>query len=280
MTTSAPNAPQDETRSKPELNQPASWFDLITIDVADPIAEASFWVALLDLSIQENEDDGRWIVLADAGGRRILGFQRCDPREVASRQPGHGLVELDAALESDAKRLGARRGDRRRQLVSAGGLTMQFLDDASTHSGGVRGVVDVVDPVAAAGFWADVTGLHLTASNPVRVDLGREPEGFIAFRKAAQPASRSLIHWDLECHATHFDDEVDRLLTLGATRVGVGRTEHFGQSQIMADKHGLIFCLNAYTPALADGVVSAAVARGRPTSPSVDTPVNVVKRQR
>lgn len=257
--------------SSSEFAPAATWFDLITVDVVDPVAESSFWAALLGLELKQNEDDGRWIVLADRSDRRVMGFQRCDPSEVTNRQPGRSLIEVDAELEAPARRLGATRGARRRQLISPGGVSVYFLDDASGNAGGVRCVVEVLDPVVAAGFWADVTGLHLTASNPVRVDLGREPEGFIAFRRADTPSSLSLVHWDLECTVDDFDTEVARLLSLGATRVGPKRQAHFGASQIMTDPQGLLFCANAYTPAV-------GVARGRPDPVSVESPVTLLPR--
>lgn len=262
---------QPDLSSSTEFIPPATWFDLITVDVVDPVAESSFWAALLKLEVQQNEDDGRWIVLADATGRRVLGFQRCDQHEVASRQRGRALIEIDTDLETSAKKLGAARGARRRQRISPGGVTVQFLDDASGHADGIRCVVDVVDPVAAAGFWADVTGLHVTASNPIRIDVGREPESFIAFRRADQPASPTPIHWDLECEVDDFDEEIGRLLTLGATRIGPKRQAHFGIGQIMADPQGLLFCANAYTPAI-------GMARGRPAAVTIDTPVTLLPR--
>jgi predicted enzyme related to lactoylglutathione lyase len=51
-------------------------FDLVTIDVVDTERAARFWSAALDLHEIEREDGGRWIALADAGERRVLGLQR------------------------------------------------------------------------------------------------------------------------------------------------------------------------------------------------------------
>ena len=47
-----------------------STFDLVTIDAADSGLVAGFWAAALVLTEVQSEDDGRWIVLADATGDR------------------------------------------------------------------------------------------------------------------------------------------------------------------------------------------------------------------
>lgn len=55
-------------------------FDLVTIDVANIDRLAEFWCAALGLHETEREDGDRWIVLADAEGRRVLGLQRAEHR--------------------------------------------------------------------------------------------------------------------------------------------------------------------------------------------------------
>jgi predicted enzyme related to lactoylglutathione lyase len=53
----------------------ASEFDLVTFDSPATDSLAAFWSAVLDLHEVEREDGDRWIVLADAAGRRRLGLQ-------------------------------------------------------------------------------------------------------------------------------------------------------------------------------------------------------------
>ncbi len=50
----------------------ATGFDLVTLDSPATNALAAFWSAVLDLREVEREDGDRWIVLADADGRRRL----------------------------------------------------------------------------------------------------------------------------------------------------------------------------------------------------------------
>lgn len=54
----------------------ASSFDLVTLNCEEPRSLAVFWCAALDLVVGEDEDDGRWLMLADTKGVRCLGLQR------------------------------------------------------------------------------------------------------------------------------------------------------------------------------------------------------------
>jgi predicted enzyme related to lactoylglutathione lyase len=72
-------------------------FDLVTIDVLDPRAAAGFWCAAVGLAVCEDEDDGRWIVLSDASGRRTIGLQRSTVAELDARP--HSRIHLDLRCE-------------------------------------------------------------------------------------------------------------------------------------------------------------------------------------
>ncbi len=61
-----------------------SMFDLVTVDAADSELVAGFWAAALLLVEVQREDNGRWIVLADATGMRRIGVQRITDLGVAS----------------------------------------------------------------------------------------------------------------------------------------------------------------------------------------------------
>jgi predicted enzyme related to lactoylglutathione lyase len=77
-------------------------FDLVTIDAVDTEAAARFWSETAGLHEVEREDVDRWIVLADADGRRRLGIQRGVPR------PGSMHVDLacdPAGFDAELARL-------------------------------------------------------------------------------------------------------------------------------------------------------------------------------
>jgi catechol 2,3-dioxygenase-like lactoylglutathione lyase family enzyme len=95
-------------------------FDLVTIDSPRTDALAAFWSAAIGLHEVEREDGDRWIVLADAAGRRRLGIQRGDTRP--------GSIHLDLACEPDqfdtelARLVGlgaVERGEARREPYGA-----------------------------------------------------------------------------------------------------------------------------------------------------------------
>jgi predicted enzyme related to lactoylglutathione lyase len=90
-------------------------FDLVTFDAPDTGSLATFWCAALDLVEVEREDGDRWLVLASAQGRRLLGLQRgvtrpgsvhldlaCGPAEFDDELTR--LVGLGARLASAARR--------------------------------------------------------------------------------------------------------------------------------------------------------------------------------
>ena len=95
----------------------ATHFDLLTLNCADPRSLAVFWCAAMDLTITEDEDDGRWLVLSDAGSTRRLGLQRTDdeqPPPVRHLFAARAHLDLRCSTEEfDAEltrlqRLGAR----------------------------------------------------------------------------------------------------------------------------------------------------------------------------
>lgn len=183
-------------------------FDLITVDVADPRTAAAELVASEpQFEIELDEDDGRWLVVAEPDGRRF-GFQRSDEREVRSR---------------------------------AGSI-----DDV--RDGCVPLAVSDLDTGAA--FFGEALGL---AGGTLRDD-GRflEREGVPVIELVEAAAVPSNIHLDFVCAPGEFAAEADRLLDLGATRMGPLRTAEWGTSQIFLAPSGGVFCLNAYS----DGVSS------------------------
>jgi len=67
-------------------------FDLVTFDSPATDALAAFWSAALDLHEVEREDGDRWIVLADAAGRRRIGLQ------LGARCAGSVHLDLSCAI--------------------------------------------------------------------------------------------------------------------------------------------------------------------------------------
>lgn len=110
-------------------------------------------------------------------------------------------------------------------------------------------VVDCRDPEALAAFWAAVLDYEV---------LGREDDGGVeigpaagfggaaptlVFGPVADPTPGKLrLHIDVNPTDRDQDEELERLLGLGATRADVGQTGNEGW-HVLADPEGNEFCL-------------------------------------
>ena len=107
--------------------------------------------------------------------------------------------------------------------------------------------IDSPHPDAAAAFWSAALGLHETE----REDGDR----WIVLSDAAGVRRIGLqrgttrpggTHLDLRCAPHEFDDEVARLMSLGAALVTAARHEPYGSIANFADPDGNPFDLCAY----------------------------------
>jgi hypothetical protein len=108
-------------------------------------------------------------------------------------------------------------------------------------------VVDCADPECVAAFWAEALGwkaqrdqdgdLCLSASgDPSRGDLM-----LLFLRVPERKAVKNRVHLDVTPTGCDQEEEVERLLRLGATRVDIGQ----GQVSwvVLADPEGNEFCV-------------------------------------
>jgi hypothetical protein len=114
--------------------------------------------------------------------------------------------------------------------------------------------VDCHDPYLQAGFWSEVTGFAEEPENPNHPD---DPEGlllapdgsfallFIRVPEAKQVKNR--IHFDLvPSSPDQWDDEVRRIMALGATLVD-DRLKPDGTGWfVLADPEGNEFCVERF----------------------------------
>ncbi|MBW4715609.1 VOC family protein [Saccharothrix obliqua] len=105
---------------------------------------------------------------------------------------------------------------------------------------------DCRDPYALAGFWSRVTGQPLSAD-----DQPGDPEAVVALPGGPNllfirvPESKSVknrLHLDLQPDVTR-DEEVRRLLDLGATQVDDQRRPDGTGWVVLADPEGNEFCV-------------------------------------
>ena len=109
---------------------------------------------------------------------------------------------------------------------------------------------DCADPYALAGFWSRVTGYREDPENP---NEPGDPEGFLRapdgqpsllFIAVPEPkAVKNRVHLDLMPTDATRDEEVGRLLGLGAMLVADHRRPDGTGWAVLADPEGNEFCI-------------------------------------
>ncbi|MGH9264895.1 MAG: VOC family protein [Acidimicrobiales bacterium] len=107
-------------------------------------------------------------------------------------------------------------------------------------------VIDAADPDRLAGFWAEVLGWRRTDDSDDEgvVEIagtgGEKPT--LAFVPVDDPkAAKNRVHLDVNPTGCDQDEELARLLSLGAVEVDVGQGEQTWR--VLADPEGNEFCL-------------------------------------
>jgi hypothetical protein len=108
--------------------------------------------------------------------------------------------------------------------------------------------VDSRDPEGLAAFWAAVLDYQVLGREEGCVEIGPE-QGFggaaptLVFAPVPDPTPGKVrLHIDLNPTDRDQDEELDRLLGLGATRADVGQTGDESW-HVLADPEGNQFCL-------------------------------------
>jgi predicted enzyme related to lactoylglutathione lyase len=109
--------------------------------------------------------------------------------------------------------------------------------------------IDATDPRPVADFWCSVLGWTVLDEDPTIVSIG-PPEatpdaGGPTIDVVRVPESKTVknrLHFDLRADGTTRDDELARLLSLGARRVDVGQGPDVTWV-VLADPEGNEFCL-------------------------------------
>ena len=104
--------------------------------------------------------------------------------------------------------------------------------------------IDANDPPALARWWADVLGYAITDEGDEGVELTGPPGAgpTIYFAKVAEgKAVKNRIHLDVNATDRDQDEELERLLALGARHADVGQGEQTWV--VLADPEGNEFCL-------------------------------------
>ena len=106
-------------------------------------------------------------------------------------------------------------------------------------------IVDSIDPQSVANFWAEALGYEVSERDDSYVEL-RGPRGsgpslvFVAVPERKSVKNR--LHMDVNATDRDRDDEVERLLGLGARRTDVGQGDDVSWV-VLADPEGNEFCV-------------------------------------
>lgn len=107
--------------------------------------------------------------------------------------------------------------------------------------------IDCRDAYAQAQFWSEVFGTPMNVADhpgdPMSlVDSGVGQPGLLFITVPEPKASKNRVHLDFTPTASR-DDEVVRLVALGATQVGDQRRPDGGGWVVLADPEGNEFCI-------------------------------------
>lgn len=213
----------------------------VVVDAADPAALARFWADLLNWEVTHVDED-EVVVTAppdDGWDLNLVFVPVADPKavknrvhlDVASQSPDHQVALVQHALS-----LGARRADIGQRnvpwvvLADLEGNEFCVLDTRPEYAatGAVAAiVVDALDPLRLAEFWAAASGWPIVTTTEATASL-RPPTGrgpwleFIPTEHRHEVKNR--LHLDVAPYLT--DDhwaETTRLLELGARKVDIGQ---------------------------------------------------------
>ncbi|MEE6262949.1 VOC family protein [Plantactinospora sonchi] len=110
--------------------------------------------------------------------------------------------------------------------------------------------VDCADPFTVASFWAEATGLrHHPDNRPGEAECvllsGADIiEGGMLFQRVPEPkVTKNRVHLDLQPTDRTRDEEIERLLGLGASLVADERNPDGTGWAVLADPEGNEFCV-------------------------------------
>jgi predicted enzyme related to lactoylglutathione lyase len=106
-------------------------------------------------------------------------------------------------------------------------------------------VVDAHDLPALARFWAQVLGWRILSEHEREVVVGPDetgPVGICFMPVTDRKTVKNRLHLDLTPDSADRDNEIERILALGAHRVDIGQTGAESWT-VLADPEGNEFCV-------------------------------------
>lgn len=105
--------------------------------------------------------------------------------------------------------------------------------------------IDATEPRRVADFWAAALGWQVTEEDGTDVSIGPPGGGWPSIDVLAVPDAKSnknRLHFDLRANGTTTQDEIERLIGLGARRADVGQRSDSTWT-VLADPEDNEFCV-------------------------------------
>ncbi|TDC01667.1 VOC family protein [Nonomuraea longispora] len=229
----------------------------LCIDAGDPPGLARFWAGVLGRELAGDPRDGIVLLPDDDTGFRI----RCLPSQekktgqnqihfdLTSTSPDHQRETVDRVLALGGRHIdiGQRPEEGHVVLTDPEGNELCVIEPGNRFLAdcGFIGALSCDGTREAGCFWSQALGWPLVWDQDEETAI-RSPHGGPKITWGGPPVApktgRNRLHFDLAPPA-HGDQqaEVDRLTSLGATRIGAGPCEAGGVE--MADPDGNEFCV-------------------------------------
>jgi predicted enzyme related to lactoylglutathione lyase len=238
-------------------NRMTSRFVAFCFDANDPLLLARFWAETLDWKIHDDTDDEIELVPKDDAKFRILFLP------VPEKKVGKNSIHLDLSTTSiddqteTVERLiglgachidiGQRPDERHVVLADPEGNEFCVLEPGNSFvdDRGRFGSITCDGSREVGHFWSEVLGWPLVwdqdEETAIRAADGTGP--FITWGGPPVPSKTTKNRLHLDIAPDHGDQraEVDRLVSLGATRIDIGQGEV--DWVVMADPDGNEFCV-------------------------------------
>ncbi|MFG1676081.1 VOC family protein [Micromonospora sp. NPDC049282] len=229
----------------------------ISLDAGEPLRLARFWAELLGREVADDPHEGIALRPDGDAGFRI----RFLPTEAPKNGQNRIHLDLTSALPQGQRETVARAielGGRHADVGQRGDEGHVVLADREgnefcvVEAGnnflagcGFVGAVNCDGTQAVGYFWHEALGWPLVWDRDEETAI-QSPRGGAKITWSGPPLmprrGRDRIHLDLAPPAGgDREAEVDRLLSLGATRVGTGR--HTADDVVLADPDGNEFCV-------------------------------------
>jgi predicted enzyme related to lactoylglutathione lyase len=229
----------------------------LCFDAHDPLRLARFWAGVLGWQLVDNRQDGVVLLPSDDTGFRI-GFLPSQAKKTDQNQMHFDLtstsLENQQQTVARALGLGARHIDvgqhpEERHVVLADPEGNEFCviepDNTFLADCGFIGAVACDGSQEVGYFWSEALGWPLVWDQDQETAI-RSPHGGPKITWGGPPlkpkTGKYRLHFDL---APPIDDdqqaEIDRLISLGATRIDIGQGDV--SWVVMADPDGHEFCV-------------------------------------